>query len=142
VERVFAGLSERSRRHRFLAAKPRLPQRELEYLSDVGRCGHEALVAATLPAGRPVGIARYVRSTCDDETAEVAVEVIDEYQGRGVGRLLGRQLVRHALAVGVTRFRATVSAENTAGLRLVERLGTVEEMHWEGPALELTVRLH
>ena len=39
VLEVFAGLSERSRRLRFLGAKPRLLESEVSYLVDVGCCG-------------------------------------------------------------------------------------------------------
>ena len=38
---VFDGLSDRSRRLRFLGAKPRLPERDLDVLVDVGGCGRE-----------------------------------------------------------------------------------------------------
>ena len=42
---VFAGLSERSRRLRFLGSKPRLAERDVDWLVDVGCCGREAVVA-------------------------------------------------------------------------------------------------
>src|SRR5215218_560410 len=79
---VFAGLSERSRRLRFLGAKPRLPERDVQALVDVGCCGREAVVAVEQDGGRPIGIARFVRDG-DAPEAEVAFEVVDAWQGHG-----------------------------------------------------------
>src|SRR5262245_23931222 len=86
VVQVFEGLSERSRALRFLGPKPRLREAELAHLVDVGCCGREAIVATDPATGRAVGIARYVKISSD--TAEVAFEVVDDWQGRGVGRRL------------------------------------------------------
>ena len=142
VERVFAGLSERSRRLRFLGAKPVLRPHEVELLADVGCCGREALVAADRDSGEPVGIARYVREG-DEPTGEVAFAfaVVDAWQRRGIGRLLSRELARLAVANGLERFRGTVAADNAAALALLSQLGTVERRVWDGAALELTIRL-
>ena len=57
VLEVFAGLSERSRRLRFLGAKPRLLESDLVHLVDVGRCGREAVAAVDQETGLTVGIA-------------------------------------------------------------------------------------
>ena len=79
---VFAGLSERSRRLRFLGSKPRLAERDVDWLVDVGCCGREAVVAVDQATGRTVGLARFVRDA-DAPEAEIAFEVVDEWQGRG-----------------------------------------------------------
>jgi len=70
---VFAGLSERSRRLRFLGSKPRLPERDVDWLVDVGCCGREAVVAIDEATGRTVGLARFVRDA-DAPEAEIAFE--------------------------------------------------------------------
>ena len=72
VVEVFEGLSERSRRLRFHGPKPRLPEREVEALADVGRAGREAVGAIDLVTGEVVGIARFVRDEDDPSAAEVA----------------------------------------------------------------------
>ena len=79
VLEVFAGLSARSRYLRFLGAKPRLNERDLELLVDVGRSGREAVVAIDQETGRSIGIARFVRDQ-DAPEAEIAFEVVDEWQ--------------------------------------------------------------
>jgi GNAT superfamily N-acetyltransferase len=141
VKAVFAGLSERSRLLRFLAPLRELGPRDLDRLADVGCCGREAVVATERGSGAAVGIARYVRDDDEPDTAEVAFEVVDEWQGRGVGTRLARELARRAAADGVRRFRGTVSAGNEPSLALLRGLGPVERTVRDGPTLELTVAL-
>src|SRR5829696_417270 len=88
---VFAGLSERSRRLRFLGSKPRLLESDVRLLADVGCCGREAVVATDPQTGQTIGLARFVRDDGSHE-AEVAFEVVDEWQGRGVGKQLFAEL--------------------------------------------------
>ena len=140
VLEVFAGLSERSRRLRFLGAKPRLPERDLELLVDVGRCGREAVAAVDAATGRAVGLARFVRDAGAPE-AEIAFEVVDEWQGRGVGRRLVAELARLACEQRILRLRADVDRSNAPALALVRSLGDVVSQRSEGATVELVVRL-
>ena len=80
----FARLSAKSRRSRFLTGKEELTTRKLRYLTEVDRHDHEALGALNHVDGRSVGIARYIRSADDPQTADVAVTVVDDWQGRGL----------------------------------------------------------
>jgi acetyltransferase len=52
----------------------------------------------------------------------VAFAVADDWQGRGVGRVLVDRLAADARAAGITRFRATVTGENPRSLALLRRL--------------------
>jgi GNAT superfamily N-acetyltransferase len=140
VLEVFAGLSERSRRLRFLGAKPRLAERELDWLVDVGCCGREAVVAVDQESGETIGIARFVRDAGTPE-AEIAFEVVDGWQGRGLGKRLLADLAALARAQGILRFRALVANGNTPALRLVRGLGEVLVHRYEGSEVELVVRL-
>ncbi|HJU48447.1 MAG TPA: GNAT family N-acetyltransferase, partial [Gaiellaceae bacterium] len=125
VLEVFAGLSERSRGLRFLGPKPRLGERELATLVDVG-AERQAVVAIERSTGRTVGVARFAPD--GDGTAEVAFAVVDAWQGRGVGRLLADELREVGLGVGLTHFTATVAAGNAAAAALLRRLGEPVEM--------------
>jgi GNAT superfamily N-acetyltransferase len=140
VLEVFELLSERSRRLRFLGPKPRLAEREVAALVDVGCCGREAVAAVEQETGRTVGIGRFVRDAHAPE-AEIAFEVVDEWQGRGVGRRIADELARLARSEGILRLRATVERGNTPALALVRSLGEPVASRSEGTALELVVRL-
>lgn len=140
VLEVFAGLSERSRRLRFLGSKPRLLARDLEWLVDVGCCGREAVVAIDQESGRTVGVARFVRDESAPE-AEIAFEVVDEWQGRGVGKRLVAELRALAREQGILRFRALIAHGNTAAFALVRGLGEELTRRYEGADVELVVRL-
>jgi acetyltransferase len=118
----FGRLTPESRRRRFHGPKPKLTARELTYLTDVDHVSHTALVAVD-DAGRLVGEARYATAEPNGRTADFAVTVADEWQGRGVGTRLARRLVRAARANGMTRLTALTLADNGAANALVKRLG-------------------
>ena len=122
---VFGRLGPRSRYQRFLAAKPELDARELERFARVDHWHHDALIAFSPPPRAPVAVARYVRLE-DFDTAELAVEVVDAWQRRGVGRALVLALRDRALRAGIRRFRATLLRENRGARALVRELGRVE----------------
>lgn len=119
----FARLSEESRRLRFLTNKPNLTQAELRYLTEVDGHNHEALGAIDPESGRGVGIARYVRDANNPTRAEAAVTVADDWQRRGLGKLLLERLTDRARAEGITHFTALVASDNAGVKALVERLG-------------------
>ena len=137
---VFAGLSERSRRLRFLGSKPRLLESDLVHLVDVGRCGREAVAAVEEVSGRTVGIARFVRDD-DRPEAEIAFAVVDEWQGRGLGKRLLAELRRLAREEGILRFRALIAHGNSPAFVLVRSLGEVLVHDYVDGNVELVVRL-
>src|SRR5689334_1911637 len=77
----FDRLSAQSRQRRFLVAMPRLSDRLVRYLTEIDHHDHEALGALGADDGEPIGVARYVRSESDPQAAEVAVAVVDDWQG-------------------------------------------------------------
>jgi GNAT superfamily N-acetyltransferase len=119
----FRRLSEESRRLRFLSPKPTLSRSELQYLTEVDGHDHEALGAIDPLTGQGVGIARFVRDQEDPTSAEAAITVADEWQRRGVGRLLLERLSDRARAEGITHFSALVSGDNRGMQALIARLG-------------------
>ena len=119
----FARLSARSRQLRFLTPKKELSPAELRYFTDVDHHDHEALGALDHPGGRGVGIARYIRDADDPQAAEIAVTIIDDWQGRGLGTELVAQLSDRARCEGIRRFTALVAADNPAVAGLLRNAG-------------------
>jgi GNAT superfamily N-acetyltransferase len=119
---AFTRLSEESRRLRFLAPKPSLSAAELRYLTEVDGHRHEALSAIDPESDRGVAIGRFVRDPNDAERAEVAITVADDWQRRGLGKLLLERLVDRAREEGVRRFTALVSADNRSMHGLLARI--------------------
>jgi acetyltransferase len=136
----FAHLSARSRRLRFLGVRTELADAEWERLLAVDHWHHEAVIACATAPRRPVGVARYVRTTRFD-VAELAVAVVDDWQHRGVGRALVGELVPAARAAGVRRLCGTLSAENHAAWALVRAIGAPRVVRAGAGVVELEVAL-
>jgi GNAT superfamily N-acetyltransferase len=86
--RGFDRLSLESRYRRFLTPLPALSGRILGYLTDVDHHDRESMVALNEQGTAGLGVARYVRDVTRPDAAEVALTVIDDWQGRGLGTLL------------------------------------------------------
>jgi RimJ/RimL family protein N-acetyltransferase len=119
-------LSVPARHHRFLAAVPHLTDAMLDVLvGEVDGIDHVALVLVVLDEnhdGEPVGVARMVRYPEQPDAADVAVTVLDQWQGRGVATALLEELVRRR-PEGVTRLVTVVAADNPASVAMLRRLG-------------------
>jgi RimJ/RimL family protein N-acetyltransferase len=119
----FARLSERSRWTRFLGRKNMLTEADLSYFTDIDHHDHEALGALDHVRGGGVGIARYVRDREDRHAAEIAVTIVDDWQGRGLATELLAQLSDRACQEGIRRFTAVVAADNAAANGLLRNSG-------------------
>jgi RimJ/RimL family protein N-acetyltransferase len=135
----FGRLSDESRRRRFLGPKPRLSARELTYLTEVDHVSHTALVAVD-QSGRLIGEARYATAAPGDRTADFAVTVADEWQGRGIGTRLGSRVIEAARANGMTRLTAITLWENGGAIALLRRLG-FRRTGYEGDAIAYALAL-
>jgi GNAT superfamily N-acetyltransferase len=142
---LFAAAWERfgdeSRYRRFMAAKNHLSPTELAHLTEVDHVDHEAIGALHPRTGAGLGVARYLRNRDRPTTADAAVAVIDDWQGRGLGGVLLRRLSARARANGIETFTASLLTENRSMLRLFERLGRVDVRSVEGPTMEIDVEL-
>jgi ribosomal protein S18 acetylase RimI-like enzyme len=134
IQALFERLSEASRLARFNGLKRRLGERDLAWLATVGP-NHHVLVAYVDGDTDPVAIARLVRSGA---SAEVAFEVADAYQGRGIGSALTQELVSDACAAGIVEVTALVRSDNPAALAVLQRTLGRLQVRYEGP--ELLVR--
>ncbi len=109
-------------------------------MDEVDHSDHEAIVAIDPISGLLLGIARYIRSKDDHETAEVAVTVADDWQRRGLGRALLDRLTYRARQEGVRRFSALVLGENQPALGLFSDLGE-NRRHQSAGEVEMMIEL-
>jgi GNAT superfamily N-acetyltransferase len=126
----FQRLSPESRYRRFLSMLPALSDEMVRYLTEVDGERHVAVVAAVvspdLKSEEGVAVARYVRLPGEPDVAEAAVTVVDDFQGKGLGKLLLSTLVRDAADRGIQKFRAEVLPSNVAVQGLLTSVDAIE----------------
>lgn len=107
-------LSPQSRYLRFMHHLARLTPAELRYLTEIDYRDHFAWVAISVDLAVQVGlgVARYIRDRAHPYQAEAAVAVIDEFQGRGLGKRLLRRLADSARKNGIEAFVAYFTPES------------------------------
>lgn len=129
LRRGFHALSPESRYRRFLTGAAELTDEKLRYLTDTDGVNHVAVVAVTdsldLKSELGLGVARFVRLPAEPEVAEAAVTVVDDMQGKGIGRLLLVLLGKVARDRGVRTIRAEVLASNTPVREILREVGAV-----------------
>jgi GNAT superfamily N-acetyltransferase len=91
--------------------------------------------------GEAVGVARYVRDPARPDAAEVAVSVVDDWQGRGLGTLLLEGITMRAREEGVDTFTALMLAGNRQMMDLLERLGAVRVVNRAAGTVRVEVHL-
>ena len=122
VQQFVRGLSDRSRRNRFLAPVRELSPDQLDRVTCSRPPGELALVAETAQGAesRIVALGQY--AACDPLDAEFAVVVDDAWQRQGLGIQLVRALAEHAVRAGLVTFNGFVLADNWPMLALLARL--------------------
>jgi ribosomal protein S18 acetylase RimI-like enzyme len=137
VEALFARLGPGSREKRFCGAKPRLSDSELTALARVDG-DHHILVGYLDGDPQPAGMARLVRVGA---AAEIAFEVADAHQGRGIGTILARELAADARAAGIRELLATVCGDNPPAVSLLKLVAESLQVSWRGREREFVVGL-
>ena len=137
----FRHLGADSRYRRFLAPATDPTGRTLRYLTEVDHCNHEAMIGVDEQTGEGVGEARYVRDAERPDAAEVAVTIVDDWQGRGLGTLLLEVLSCRARDEGIRTFTALMLAQNTTMRSLLEHLGPVRVVNQDLGTVEVEVQV-
>jgi RimJ/RimL family protein N-acetyltransferase len=133
--RGFERLSPESRYRRFLSPVARPGARLVRWLTELDHHDHEAVVALDERTGEGIGVARCVRDRERPDAAELALTVIDEWQGRGVGTELLKVLCARARDEGITTLTAVMLATNAEMMDVLEHLGPVRVIERDGPTL-------
>ena len=145
VVEAFTNLGRESIYTRFFTYKRHLSETELRQVTDVDFDHVVALVVTTRTENGETIVAegRYVTDDAPRpcRTAEVAFTTEENYQGRGIARLLLRHLVRIARENGVSRLEANVLAGNQPMLTVFRRSGLSIQQRSEGGVVYVTLLL-
>ncbi len=119
---------------RFFTYKSRLSAKELRRFTELDYHDRVALVI-TMP-GEIIGIGRYDR--LDDPTeAEVAFNIADRHQGRGLGSILLEHLAAAARENGIRKFTAEILPENRKMLAVFSEAGYEVHRHFDDGVISL-----
>jgi ribosomal protein S18 acetylase RimI-like enzyme len=112
-----------SLQRRFFTTKRHFSEKERAFFIDIDFKDHVALVALAEEGGSKmiVGGGRYI--VFETGRAEMAFVVVDAWQGRGVGSMLMRHLIKIASDAGLRELTAEVLRENAAMLKILRNFG-------------------
>lgn len=126
LEEGFKHLSADSKYNRFLSPIKSLNSRQLAYFTEIDQVNHVAW-GIGIPQGEEIlgiAIGRYVRLPDEPNTAEFALTVIDQFQGKGLGTFLLALLYRLAQHQGdIHILRGVIGTENDKMLKWMGLLG-------------------
>jgi acyl-CoA hydrolase/GNAT superfamily N-acetyltransferase len=138
---LFYRLSSESTYQRFMTHKKRHPHEELLDLVDVDYENSMALVSTREGDEAPelIAMARY---DLDPATrlGDVALVVLDAWQGKGVGTMIFRRLAELARDRGVLGFTADVLVQNGRMLAIFNKSGLRVETRLEGGVYSVKMR--
>ncbi len=134
VQAFHVAQSQNSIYLRFFTFKARLSEKELHRFTEVDYRDRVALVITV--GGEIIGIGRYDR--LDDRTeAEVAFNIADRHQGRGLGSILLEHLAAAARENGIRKFSAEVLPENRKMLDVFSEAGYEVHRHFDEGVVSL-----
>ena len=121
---AFEQLSPESRFHRWLYAKRSFSEQEIAEILAPEDQDHVAIVAVELGPQREevsgMGMARFVRVPEDPEAAEIAITIVDAWQGMGIGRILLHRLLAAMSERGIPRAVGRLHVNNRRMRRLLD----------------------
>lgn len=127
LQHGYAHLSEESRYQRFMTSLEELPEHYLDHLTAMDNEDHLAIVALRIDElGREIdglGVVRYFRDRDQPNSAEIAITIVDELQGSGLGSMLFALCGAAAWERNVDRLHAELLPGNDAMRGLARRFG-------------------
>ena len=116
-------MSSQSRQLRFASPMKSLSDKQLDYLSNLDGKDRLAWCASirTDTEERGIGLARYVKLADENDVAEFALAVVDEYQEQGIGYELLKKLIESARINGLKILRGFILPCNIHMLSLCRR---------------------
>lgn len=130
LQGAYQRLSEESRYLRFFSARSQLSESLIDSLTDIDHTTHFAwgVFDPTQPSevgddsGLTVATARLIRDK-NSNSAEAALAVVDDFQGRGIGRFLIELLAATAADIGADLLRFEILRQNRGMIGLISGMG-------------------
>ncbi|HMJ13875.1 MAG TPA: GNAT family N-acetyltransferase, partial [Polyangiaceae bacterium] len=141
LQDLFYGLSEKSAYSRFFQYRKAFPHDEMQRLVDLDYEQNMALVVQEehSPSGEVIALARYDLNRATG-LGDIAFVVRDDWQGKGVGKLLMQRMCAVAKARGVAGFTADVLATNAAMLSIFHQSALAVSSELDAGVYHLTLR--
>lgn len=125
-----AKLSAEARYLRFFSAAPTLPDAVVQRLVDVD--GHDHIgwgaICTDCDDWPAIGAVHAVRNVDGGAVGEYSIAVLDQFQGKGLARMMTAALLIQCLAEDMLTLDIHMLSENDAARRLVKSMGAV----WAG----------
>src|SRR5665647_1066385 len=137
LRRFHAGQSAESIYLRFFAPLKTLSDKDVARFTQVDYDSRVALVATV--RGEIIGVARYDR--LDAKTAEVAFNISDAFQGKGVGSVLLEHLAAVAQERGVAKFVADVLPQNRKMIQVFNDAGYEVNHHFDNGVIAVAFQI-
>ena len=127
LDAAFRELTPKSKYLRFFQSSERLSQYQLDYLSNPDGENHVAwgILDTTFKPHKGVCAMRFIRLKDNPEVAEVAITVIDSYQGQGLSKVAFSVMNILASELGIKRFRHHVLHQNSVANASLLKLGII-----------------
>ncbi len=92
--------------------------------------GRAIVIVAEAPDGEIVGVAEAVFD--EKGRAESGIAVLDDYQGLGIGSLLGKYILEEARRAGIKKMYAYIMSSNIRALNMALKYGARIEKKYSG----------
>jgi ribosomal protein S18 acetylase RimI-like enzyme len=125
IREGISGMSDRARYLRFFSAFREPPESIVKQLSAVDGHDHIGWGAILLDGNEypPIAAAHAIRNGEAEEEGELAIAVLDDYQGLGLARMLIAAVLSDCLDEGLRRLVMQVLPENRPAIALLTALG-------------------
>ena len=137
LRRFHSRLSDETIYNRFFSLYRSLSDRDIERFTVVDHRDRVALIATV--AGEMIGVVRYERTGPDE--AEVAFNIEDAHQGRGLGSVFLEHIAAAAREQGISTFVADVLPQNRKMLRVFSDAGYVVAQEFDEGVVRLSFDL-
>jgi acyl-CoA synthetase (NDP forming)/RimJ/RimL family protein N-acetyltransferase len=137
LRRFYSRLSDETIYNRFFSLYRNISDKDVERFTVVDHHDRVALIATI--GGEMIGVVRYERTGPDE--AEVAFNIEDAHQGRGLGSVFLEHIAAAARERGISRFVADVLPTNRAMLRVFSDAGYVVDQGFDDGVVRLSFDL-